>query len=78
MGVVFTVVGLYYFKSLERDSNISPAKSRELNKECTFSIFDKHDVWHFSSAFGLFFTFMVTLTMEDNNTDTLWEDIPVF
>ena len=37
-----------------------------------------HDVWHFASAQGLLFTMMGLLTLEDNNTSTPWEDIPVF
>ena len=78
LSLTFTVWGHSFFKDMERDSRISPAKSRGLNQECTFWFFDKHDLWHFTSSAGLFFTFMTVLTMEDNNTDQPWDDIPVF
>ena len=74
----FSAVGVVLFKQMERDSKISPALSRQLNQECTLGIFDKHDLWHFMSAAGLFFTFMTTLTMEDNNTGMPRKELPVF
>ena len=38
---------------------VSPAQSRENNKECfLFDFYDEHDVWHMLSAFGLYYTFM--------------------
>jgi len=46
----------------------SPAKSRELNKECNFGyyrLYDEHDVWHFLSAIGLYFAGLFLLTMDD-------------
>ena len=74
----FSAVGVVLFKQMERDSKISPALSRQLNQECTLGIFDKHDLWHFMSAAGLFFTFMTTLTMEDNNTGMPRKELAVF
>ena len=42
-------------------SQLTPAESREFNKECTLlDFFDNHDIWHFLSAFGMFFAFMVS------------------
>ena len=77
--LVFTVSGLIFFKGYqEKDTIISPSESRHLNAECTLWFFDKHDIWHFASAFGLLFMFMTLLTLEDNNTSTPWEEIPVF
>ena len=77
--LVFTVSGLIFFKGFqEKDTIISPSESRHLNAECTLWFFDKHDIWHFASAFGLLFMFMTLLTLEDNNTSTPWEEIPVF
>jgi hypothetical protein len=78
LAITFSFVGLHFFTSLERSSRISPAESRELNEECTLYFFDKHDIWHFASSFGLLFTFMTLLTTEDNNTARPWRRIPVF
>ena len=71
-------IGLYFFGIKEKNTLVSPAESRHLNQECTIWFFDKHDIWHFASAFGLLFSFLSLLTMEDNNTATPWENIPVF
>ena len=67
-----------FFTTKEKTTEVSPSQSRHLNAECSILSFDQHDLWHFSSAFGLFFTFMWLLTLEDNNTVTHWEKIPVF
>ena len=67
-----------FFTTKEKTTEISPSQSRHLNADCSFLSFDQHDLWHFTSAFGLFFTFMWLLTLEDNNTVTHWEKIPVF
>ncbi|CAB4061961.1 unnamed protein product [Lepeophtheirus salmonis] len=61
-----------------KDSAKSPAESREMNKPCLASFFDNHDLWHFLSAAGLFFHFMMILTLEDENLETPWQEIPVF
>merc|ERR1719436_723647 len=71
-------IGLYYFRIKQKDMLASPAISRHLNEECTFWFFDKHDIWHFASSFGLLFPFLALLTIEDNNTATRWDNIPVF
>ena len=76
---IFGAVGMVFFKLYqEKTTLISPSESRHLNDECTFWFFDKHDVWHFCSAFGLLFIFMTLMTLEDNNTSTPWNEIPVF
>ena len=51
---------------------------RNLNAECIVLIFDNHDLWHFFSAVGLFFMFLMVLTIEDHNMETSWNDIRVF
>ena len=41
---------------------LSPAESRELNKECALlGFYDNHDIWHFLAAFAMFFSFLVSL-----------------
>ena len=43
---------------------LTPAESRELNKECTLlGFYDNHDIWHFLSAVGMFFSFLVSLVI---------------
>ena len=77
--LIFCGAGLVFFKGFqEKTTLISPSESRHLNAECTLFFFDKHDIWHFASGFGLLFLFMTLLTLEDNNTSTPWEEIPVF
>ena len=77
--LIFCGAGLVFFKGFqEKTTVISPSESRHLNAECTLFFFDKHDIWHFASGFGLLFLFMTLLTLEDNNTSTPWEEIPVF
>ena len=71
-------VGFSYFTASQKDKSKSPSMSRNLNEECTMWFFDNHDIWHFASAFGIFFAFMALLTMEDNNTTVPWNEIPVF
>ena len=78
LGATFAVAGMYFFSIQEKTTLVSPAASRHLNHKCTLWFFDKHDIWHFASAFGLLFTFLALLTIEDNNTATPWKNIPVF
>ncbi|XP_032232518.2 uncharacterized protein LOC5507878 [Nematostella vectensis] len=46
---------LYMFLGVPTsDKTLSPAKSRNLNKECTlFGFFGAHDIWHILSSFAL-------------------------
>ena len=78
LAVFFGGAGLYFFNIKEKSTLLSPSQSRHLNAECTLWFFDKHDIWHFASALSLWFTFMTLLTLEDNNTGTPWQNIPVF
>ncbi|XP_072386830.1 SID1 transmembrane family member 1-like isoform X1 [Diabrotica undecimpunctata] len=55
------------------------AQSRQFNVECKlFHFYDSHDIWHFLSATGMFFTFMVLLTLDDDLSHTHHSQIPVF
>ena len=67
-----------YFADFKYKTTLSPSESRHLNDECTLGIFDSHDIWHFFSSLGLLFACMALLTIEDNNTLTPWNEIPVF
>ena len=76
--VAFLFLGCFFFAKELKSSALSPAGSRDLNDKCAMLIFDNHDLWHFLSATGLFFTFMMVLTIEDNNMKTSWDQIRVF
>ena len=78
LALIFMCLGMHFFTSKEKTTEKSPSQSLHQNRECFFMIFDNHDLWHFTSAVGLFFTFMWLLTVEDNNTDTHWQKIHVF
>ena len=79
MAILFGIIGMMFLIGhQEKATKLSPSESRHLNAECTFSFFDKHDIWHFISAFSVLFTFMALLTLEDNNTSTPWNEISVF
>ena len=40
---------------------LTPAESRHLNRPCSLmGFYDDHDIWHFLSAFALFFSFLVS------------------
>lgn len=58
---------------------LTPAQSRMFNQECKLlQFYDFHDIWHFLSAIGMFFTFMVLLTLDDDLSHTLRSKISVF
>ena len=78
LAMVLSLVGAVYFIKELKSTSKSPAQSRNLNAACEFLFFDNHDIWHFASAGGLFFMFMALLTLEDNNSETPWEEITVF
>ena len=69
---------LYFYLDRKDQTLISPSESRHLNGECILGIFDSHDMWHFLTSSGVLFAFMAVLTIEDNNTSTPWNQIPVF
>jgi hypothetical protein len=78
LGMGLMISGGYFFVSKEKTTEVSPSQSLHLNGECLYLFFDNHDLWHLTSGLGLFFIFMWLLTLEDCNTDTHWQKIPVF
>ena len=51
----------------EKNSDLSPAESRHLNQPCVlFDFYDFHDVWHFLGGFGVFFTYMFLLNIDED------------
>ena len=42
-------------------AQLSPSVSRELNRDCIFwGFYSAHNLWHFLSAFALFFSMLVS------------------
>ncbi|OQV20007.1 SID1 transmembrane family member 1 [Hypsibius exemplaris] len=73
------IVGMHYFTQGLSNWAKSAAQSREGNRECfIFNFYDEHDVWHMLSAFGLFFTFMMLFTLDDDLATISRDKIPVF
>ena len=59
------VLIFHYFPALL--FQLTPAESRELNKECALlGFYDNHDIWHFLSAVGMFLAFLVNQLILQN------------
>ncbi|KAJ3650386.1 hypothetical protein Zmor_016489 [Zophobas morio] len=70
---------MYFFLHRSISWSKTPAESRKFNQECAFlRFYDFHDIWHFLSAIGMFFTFMVLLTLDDDLSHTHRSKIIVF
>ncbi|CAH0549108.1 unnamed protein product [Brassicogethes aeneus] len=70
---------MYFFLHKSISWTETPAESRKYNHECKIlHFYDYHDIWHFLSAIGMFFTFMVLLTMDDDLSHVHRTQIPVF
>ncbi len=66
IGMVCWGLAMKYFVDSGKSTNVSAAESRNVNQECIWlDLYDTHDVWHFFSAFGLFLSFMMLLTLDD-------------
>ena len=60
------IPALYFFRETDKSTNVTPAQSRNLNVECIWGdLYDHHDIWHFFSAAGLFFSFILLLVFDD-------------
>ena len=58
---------LIMYLQAEKNSDLSPAESRHLNQPCFFlGFYDFHDIWHFLGGFGVFFTYMFLLTIDED------------
>ena len=69
----------YFFFNTSTSWYRVPAQSRALNMECELlHFYDNHDIWHFLSAAGLFFCFMLLITLDEGLLDTDTQSILVF
>jgi hypothetical protein len=80
--VVATIAWLsamYFFKIEIKHWDQTPAQSREFNRECVLlKVYDHHDAWHFFSAFAMFMSFVVILTLDDGIIYKKRNEISVF
>jgi len=62
-----SIPAMWFFVNKEKNSNVSPAESREVNQACTWlDFYDGHDIWHFLGGAGVFFVFMFIITIDDD------------
>ncbi|XP_042219181.1 cholesterol uptake protein 1-like isoform X2 [Homarus americanus] len=79
ISLLLWIVALVAFCFHNTDSEASPSTSRALNTPCDFfMVYDKHDVWHVTSALALFFFFLGVLTLDDDLCHTPSDKIYVF
>lgn len=79
MSAVIWGLALYFFLAHLTSWQLTPAESREGNKECILlDFYDAHDVWHFLSAISLFFSFLVIMTLDDELVYKRRDQILVF
>ncbi|KRT79415.1 hypothetical protein AMK59_6962, partial [Oryctes borbonicus] len=79
LSLTCAVTSMYCFLHKSISWSETPAQSRTYNQDCILlNFYDFHDVWHFLSAVGMFFMFMVLLTLDDDLSHKPRCDIPVF
>ena len=80
--ITFTLelfTGMYFFVNPQKNSWGTAAQSRNYNAECDiFNFYDYHDIWHFLSATGLFFSFLLLLTLDEGLIDDDTQSILIF
>ena len=71
--------GLYFFRTVEKSTERTPAESRNLNHTCRIvDFYDYHDIWHFLSGVALFFNFMMLLTLDEGLANMPTDKIKIF
>ncbi|KAK2580071.1 hypothetical protein KPH14_012354 [Odynerus spinipes] len=79
LAALFWGAAFYFFINKTISWALTPAQSRLFNRPCILlNFFDSHDIWHFLSAFAMFFSFMILLTLDDDLVDVHRSQIPVF
>ena len=66
LSLAFWGCGIAFYLQSVTNWLISPADSRNGNSECiVLGFYDSHDIWHFASAFALFFSALMVMTLDD-------------
>jgi len=79
LSLVFWICGVIFYNRTITNWLQSPAMSRNGNEECiVLGFFDAHDVWHFVSAFALFFSFLMLMTLDDRQEGQIRTELRVF
>ncbi|GJQ85947.1 hypothetical protein Trydic_g21795 [Trypoxylus dichotomus] len=79
LSLTCAVTSMYCFLHKSIAWSQTPAQSRTYNQDCILlNFYDFHDVWHFLSAVGMFFMFMVLLTLDDDLSHKPRSEIVVF
>jgi hypothetical protein len=67
LALLFWAGGVFVYSWRVTDWLKSPAGSRDDNSQCILlGFYDTHDMWHFLSSFGIFFSFMLLISYEDH------------
>ncbi len=76
--ILWITAAVYYSQSVTNWLK-SPAASRDGNEECIIlDFYDSHDLWHFLSAFALFFSFVMLMNLDDNQQVVCRSKLRVF
>ncbi|RDD43304.1 SID1 transmembrane family member 1 [Trichoplax sp. H2] len=79
IATVLWVFSIYFFRQNVAKRQATPARSRELNRECAFlDFYDYHDIWHMLSAGALFVSFLLLLSLDDDLVTIRRDEIIVF
>ncbi|CAH0761707.1 unnamed protein product [Diatraea saccharalis] len=77
--LVCWALAISFFLDARTKWSQTPAQSRQHNAVCSvLQFYDSHDVWHVTSAAGMFLYFNMLLTLDDNLRYTPRDKIPVF
>ena len=65
--MVLSLVSLSFYSHREKDVNVSPAASRELNRPCVLGgYYSSHDIWHFTSAIAIASSLLFLLNIDED------------
>jgi hypothetical protein len=79
LSMCFWGSSLYFFYTEVKSYEVQPAISRTYNRACiVFDTYDHHDIWHLLSSFGLFFSFLSILTIDDGVRNKLRKELAAF
>ena len=79
LSLAFWGCGIAFYTQSVTNWLMSPADSRNRNKECILlGFYDSHDIWHFASAFALFFSVLMVMSLDDGQEFDVRTKLRVF